>query len=399
MIKWQKTQFSGIDCYQHESRKHGIKFDTYFRGRFMFRGKTYTSSFGWGSEQWTSKTAFLKLQDFKHNAKNGTGPTTLREEQDLRDEAEAEKARLIAAEITFSEFFKTKYLPEQHKKPASLNAEKAYFKKWLAPELGHLPIKRITSFNLGKVKKAMLDAGRAPRTLQYCFAVFRQTWNLAKTQGLLSEESPTKNVKLPRFDNKRLRFLTNEEADALLIDLALRSSQTHKIAILSLHTGMRAGEIFNLSWNDVDLPNETLTVRDSKSTKTRYCFLTKETKHMLSKLPNNGGLVFLNRNGKKIKEVSNAFSRAVKRLGFNRDIEDRRQKVIFHTLRHTFASWHAQSGTDIYVLKDLLGHHSIQLTERYSHLSPSGLRKATQTFEECLKDNAESPQTKTRISS
>jgi len=396
MIKWQKTQFPGIECYQHESRKHGIKFDAYFRGRFMFRGKTYISSFGWGSEKWTSKKAFLKLQEFKHNAKNGSGPTSLRDEQNRRDEADLEKARLLAAEITFSEFFKTKYLPAQHKKISSLTAEKAYFREWLAPELGHLPIKQITPFNLEKVKKNMLDAGRAPRTIQYTFAVFRQTWNTAKAQGLVKKESPTKNVKLPRFDNRRLRFLTQEEAEALLNDLILRSSQMHQLALLALHTGMRAGEIFSLSWSDVDLQNEVLTIRDSKSGKTRFCYLTTETKHMLSELSSKDGLVFLNRNGRKIKEVSNAFPRAVERLGFNRGLEDSRQKVTFHSLRHTFASWHVQGGTDLYVLKELLGHHSIQLTERYSHLRPDGLRKATKIFEERLKAEKEPSETKAK---
>ena len=55
---------------------------------------------------------------------------------------------------------------------------------------------------------------------------------------------------------------------------------------------------------------------------------------------------------------------------------------------HTFASWHVQNGTDLYTVKELLGHSTIQLTERYSHLRPDGLKKAARNFDEkVIKNN------------
>jgi site-specific recombinase XerD len=54
---------------------------------------------------------------------------------------------------------------------------------------------------------------------------------------------------------------------------------------------------------------------------------------------------------------------------------------VAHTLRHTFASWHVTAGTDIYTLKELLGHSIIQMTERYSHLAPGTLQNATKKLE------------------
>lgn len=72
-------------------------------------------------------------------------------------------------------------------------------------------------------------------------------------------------------------------------------------------------------------------------------------------------------------------------LGLNDGITDRRQKVVAHTLRHTFASWHVMAGTDIYTLKELLGHSVIQMTERYSHLAPAALQNATRGFEKAAK--------------
>ena len=58
-------------------------------------------------------------------------------------------------------------------------------------------------------------------------------------------------------------------------------------------------------------------------------------------------------------------------------------------MRHTFSSWHVQNGTDLYTVKELLGHSTIQLTERYSHLRPDGLKKATATLEKYFDNHGE----------
>jgi integrase len=174
------------------------------------------------------------------------------------------------------------------------------------------------------------------------------------------------------------------EAECLLNKLKDRSEQVYQLALLSLHTGARAGELFSLEWGDVDLPNEVLTVRDSKSGRTRYLYLTQQGKSVFENMASEvktGDLVFKDKNGKKIGKISNTFTKTVEVLGLNNGVTDRRQKVIFHTLRHTFASWHVQNGTDLYTLKDLLGHHSITQTERYSHLRPDGLKKAAKMFD------------------
>jgi integrase len=95
-------------------------------------------------------------------------------------------------------------------------------------------------------------------------------------------------------------------------------------------------------------------------------------------------LVFPDRNGNKIRSISKAFFRIVKELGFNEGITDRRQAVTFHTLRHTFASWLAIQGESIITLKDMLGHKSTAMTERYSHLIPDHKRRAAARLEEAF---------------
>jgi site-specific recombinase XerD len=97
-------------------------------------------------------------------------------------------------------------------------------------------------------------------------------------------------------------------------------------------------------------------------------------------------LVFTDTHGKQIVQVSETFNRAVNELKLNEGVTDRRQKVVFHSLRHTFASWHAMNGTDLYTLQKLLGHSSISLVERYAHLAPSTLQAATKNFDKSLQN-------------
>jgi integrase len=394
MAKWQKTNFSGVEYYQHASRKHGVKFDCYYRGRFTVRGRTRSSGFGWGSEGWTPSGVFAKLQEYRNNAKRGRAPTSWKGEQAEREAAEEQKTLAAKKNITFAEFFESVYMPiaERNKKERTIITETGHFIYWIKSVVGKLTFKQIKPFHIEKVKKDMLKAGKSPRTIQNCFATFRQVWNHARLQDLTSESSPTRKVKIPKFDNRRTRFLSRDEADRLLDELKRRSVQLFNIALIGLHTGARASEIFSLIWGNVDLDSGVLTIPDSKSSKTRFLYLTKATKAMLKSLNKDqpkSDFVFKDRNGNKIREISGAFGAAVKALGLNNEVVDRRQKVCFHSLRHSFASWHIQSGTDLYTVKKLLGHSSILLTERYSHLQPDGLQKAVKEFDEKINNKSE----------
>lgn len=384
--KWEKTTYPGVRFREHETRKNGVKKDQYFIISYRVEGKRKDEAIGWATKGWTAKKANALLSELLENQRKGSGPQTLSEMRELetekREEIKQQAKEQEKSNQTFKDFFHEKYIPASlHKKQYTINNEKSLFRNWIEPEIGHLPFNKITNFNLEKIKKKMTDKGRSERSMQYCFALVRQVWNYARTNGITTDTFP--KVKLKKFDNKRLRFFSREEASLLLAELKTRSQQVHDMALLSLHTGARAGEIFSLTWGSVDLENGVLTAKDTKSGKTRFLYLTNETKAMLEKKHNGQPtheLVFPDRNGERIVFISASFDRALEKLGFNNGIKDRRDKATFHTLRHTFASWHVQNGTDLYTVKELLGHSTIALTERYSHLRPEGLKQTTALF-------------------
>ena len=119
---------------------------------------------------------------------------------------------------------------------------------------------------------------------------------------------------------------------------------------------------------------------------------SQEIKAMLQKLPQKGpgDFVFADRIGNKILDPSNAFMRAVNELKLNEGVTDRRLKVTFHTLRHTYASWLVQQGVDLYTVKELMGHSSLAVTERYSHLRKENLTNAVKRFEDGIQNAARS---------
>jgi integrase len=261
--------------------------------------------------------------------------------------------------------------------------DESNYNNHLAERFDNKRLNEISTFDLEKMKSDLLKEKMAPASVKHCLVLFRQMFNKALVWGMYSGTNPIKGVKIPSPQNQRERFLSYEEADHLLKELAGVSKQVQSMALLSLQTGMRAGEIFNLRGQDLDFENDLINIMDPKNKQARKVHMTAGVKAMLSvRIPKNStDLIFPDRKGKKGVQVSHAFDRAVDRLEFNKGVKDRRHEVTFHTLRHTFASWLALQGTPIFTISQLLGHKSLTMTARYSHLSPDHKRDAVQGIE------------------
>ena len=420
MARWIKAENSkGVRYREHPTRKHGASAkDRYYVIYYRVNGKQVEEGIGWDSEiadarkkalteagDDTEKKAKAKaksknaeeeagrrIAELVENRRRGEGPRTLKEKRALDDAGRHEKAeqeeRTTKAALTFRELAEGEYKTygKTRKTPRSWKTEEGYLKNWIFPAIGSLPLKAVAPIHLERIKADMAKAKRAPRSIHYTLAIVRQVFNHAIRHDLFDGANPVSKVKLPGGDNRRMRFLTREEAAALLAELATRSPDVHDAAIISLHTGMRAGEVFGLAWGDVNVEKGTLILRDTKNGKTRAAYMTERVKEIFTARERGGPseLVFPDRTGKRMVRISNTFARAVDTLKLNEGIEDKRYHTTFHTLRHTFASWHVEAGTDLYHVKELLGHSDFKMTQRYSHLGENTLQAATRRLESAM---------------
>jgi len=388
-MEWKKAG-RGIRFKEHHERKNGIKPDRYFSIYYRVDGKQHEQGVGWGSEGMTVEKAMSILNELKGNQRQGAGPVTLKEKRELENARKKEEARQKAIEekenISFIDFFENVYLPvtRTSKKPLSVAKEEQHVKNWIKPAIGNLPLKELKKQHIELIKNRLLEAGRTSRTVQYVLATIRQTWNAARFEGFVSGDSPTRSVKLPKVDNRRQRYLTPDECESLLTALKPHSEHVYFISVLSLDTGMRFSEIANLERQDVNIFAESLFLRDTKSGRNRTVFMTDRIKELFQKMAfgKPDELVFPNRDGQRMKHISKTFDETVEKLGLNRGITDSRYKAVYHSLRHTHASRLLESGVDIYHVKELLGHQSIQTTERYTHTRDETLKNAVKRMEE-----------------
>jgi integrase len=397
MATWIKTSFRGVRYREHETRKHGVKFDRYFSIRYKLNGKGKEEGLGWASEGMTADDAYEELKLIKANIKRAQGPQSLAEKrEDLLEQKEAEKEAAERAEkeaITFGKFFSDSYLPQakQDKKETSVGRENGLFNVWIKPVIGDIPLKDVTPLRLEKIKRDMKAGELSDRSIEYALSVVRQVFNTAKRLKAFTGENPTNDVKFPKPDNGRMRFLTKKEAEALLNYLRLHSPDVHDITLLSLHCGLRFGEIAALTWQDVDTKKGVLTIRDAKAG-SRYAFMTDQATAIMkarqenkSKKSKPSDYIFQSRKDKKLKQISLTFAKAVDALKFNEGIDDPRLQIVFHSCRHSYASWLIEQNQDLYTVQKLLGHKTNVMTQRYAHLTENKLKDAAKALSKALK--------------
>ncbi len=423
-VKWIKTKYPGVRYYEHPTRKNGVNFDRYFAIRYQHQGKSVEEGVGWGTEEHDADEANEIRARLKKAAQNKKGPTSQAEERLVnkkKEEAEQlKKEKEAKLKTTFGQFFESVYLPQckVDKKPHTAASEELLFRNWLKPVIGDLLFSEIGISHLDEIKSNML-AGKRPeakkhprdksdkaknahlrrnaakpmsaRSIQYALAVIRQTWNRACAENppLANGEWPgaSKAFKKPKADNQRKRFLTQNEAATLLAALKLKSDDVHDMALLSLHCGLRAGELFKLTWDRVKLKKGELVLVDTKNGESRISYLTDQALAMLRQRSINckhNRLVFLNTNNEPYRQMPATFARTVESLGLNDGITDDRDKIVFHSLRHTYASWLVENGASLPIVRDLLGHKTLIMTNRYSHVSAEAQKQAVRALNKSM---------------
>lgn len=369
--KRKTTKFLGVYSRQgiHRKGEHKGKVDTVFDISLKDSdGKKIWKKIGWSLEGVTPKLASEYRGEWVRKIRLG-------------EELPWKKGKKVPL---FSEMWKAYFDWAEGNKARGGRDDSYLYENHLKDPLAKKRMDEISPFALEKLKSELTKKDLSPASVKHILVLVREIFNKSVAWGKYRGENPVKGVKLPTLSNKRERFLSHEEADKLLNELKTVSPVVHDQALLSLHCGLRAGEIFNLRGQDLDFENSLIRIMDPKNKSSRSAYMTQAVKEILKvRLPENlNDLIFADRwHGEPIKIISKTFDRAVEKLGLNKDVEDPRQKVVFHTLRHTFASWLAIQGTPILTIKELLGHKSLAMTERYSHLAPSAKKDATLALE------------------
>ena len=276
------------------------------------------------------------------------------------------------------------------------------------PELLDKRMGEITAWKIEQWKRAYKGKpGGANRVLSSLRGVLTK----AVKAGLLAQ-SPMPDVKKVKEDkNKKIRALTEEQEQALRTALDRREAHQREqrlrmvahcksrqrkapeaytgtftdhlkpMVILTLKTGLRRGEVFNLKVSDLDLRNRWLTVRGeaddsttgSKSGQTRHIPLSDEAFAVLVAWLNqtgHKGLVFPSpKTGKRFDNISSAWGKLQKDYGLH--------DIRFHDLRHTFGTRLARARVDLVTIKNLMGHESLDTTARYLHSDSDTMKAAT----------------------
>ncbi len=199
-------------------------------------------------------------------------------------------------------------------------------------------------------------------------------WRRIKTNPIRA----TKKLKEPPG---RLRFLTLEEVHKLLACCPPPPHPLRDIVMVALTTGMRRGEILGLKWDYVRLDNRLIILPVTKNNTVKVLPINDTLHRILSEMPKKTGYVFRNGNGGHIGNIKHSFTSACRKAG----IADFR----FHDLRHTYASHLAMRGVHIRALQELLGHKTLAMTQRYSHLAPEQLQNAVKLLDGVIGEGPE----------
>lgn len=404
MGEWVSVGKYGLRYREHPEKTTGVgrrkRPLRYYTSVYKWQGKVVTDAYGWEGEDFHNEDAIVeKALMLRQNRKAMTPPFTLREligereqvleakaEQERQQRLKEERERAIVLDYVFRQYC------ESHSAKKSLKSEVGLYTNWIGPAIGGKRLDEILLLDLERIKKKMTTAGKAARSIQYVKAIVRQLYSYASIRGIHKGEPPTQHfLKKQKLDNKRQRYLSPDEAKALLEAIRPHSEQTHNICLLSLNTGMRFGEIASLLWQHVNVESRSILVVDPKNGESRSAYMTDAVVRMFVSMkrgkPNE--LVFPARTGGKMEAASKVFARTVEELGLNDGITDRRMKVVFHSLRHSCASWLVNAGVELPTIAKVLGHKSLEMTARYSHVNDTSVRNAMRTLDQQQEQNEE----------
>ena len=299
-------------------------------------------------------------------------------------------------DVWFENYAKIKVRPSSHQ------TYRGYIENHIKPNIGSIPLNKLTSLELQKLYKKLLGNGRVERieskkqpkglsakTVRNINQIICSALNLAIEQKLLLT-NPADACALPKLEHREMKTLPVEQLASFLREA--KESGVFEMYYIELATGLRRGELLGLKWSDIDLEHGSLRVqRQIARIDGEIVEAPLKTKNAYRTLPlsadaidvlktqkkkcGNSQYVFPSPTGGPISpdSVLHMLHRVLKRAGL--------PKVRFHDLRHTFATLALQNGVDIKTVSGMLGHFSAGFTlDTYAHVTTAAQKEAANTM-------------------
>ena len=286
-------------------------------------------------------------------------------------------------------------------RPSSHQTYRGYIDHHIVPNIGNIPLEKLSTMDLQKLYRKLMNKGRVERieakdqpkglsakTVRSINQVISSAMDFAVAQKIIPE-NPCKAVALPKVEHKEMQTIPAEQLQAFLQES--KATGVYEMYYIELATGLRRGELLGLKWTDIDWKNGIIKVRRSIArvngeivesplkTKNSYRAVTISPQAIevlkQQKAKTNDAYVFPSPNGGPISpdSVNNMLKRVLARAGI--------PKVRFHDLRHTFATIALQNSVDIKTVSGMLGHFSAGFTlDTYAHVTTSAQKEAAATM-------------------
>ena len=401
----------------------GIEFRQYGKDRsYRFRQHPYSADVLGVMEE---ATAIRISAELRENRSKVAGPQSFKEmNADHKEEAQKlaivekkERKRIIADEQfaqanTVASFWDNVYWPKRKTEGSEHNNKSilGVFNNHIRPIVGSITLQEVTFSKIDAVFQAMYNKGLSAKTIDHAYTIFQAEWTYASIylsahNRIILPVFPGKMVKRPKLNNQKTCNLDPAEASKLLYtlynwrDICKRhgihqkgtdTKDAYGMTVLSLLSGLRLGDICAMTWRDIE--SAFSYARNPKGGRAYGIHLDIPlVREMLmerkSIFPNvrPDETVFKDSKGAIWKEAPQAFEDVVEELCLNytpRRINNSLEKIDFHAMRHTFASWLAMAGTSLQTIMVLMGHESIQMTLRYARLNPAYTRQPVKDMAE-----------------
>jgi len=272
----------------------------------------------------------------------------------------------------------SKYIPWAKENKKSWRDDELYYHRHIEPRFGSKALNAISPMDIERLKiemkKDISKNGRpyAAATIKHQVVIIRRLFNLARKWRLYDGPNPVDHVQMPKLDNQKTEFLTEEQFQKLLqVIESWPYEQTARLVKFALFTGLRRGELFKLKWDDVDFERSLLTLVDPKGTVSKTIPISSEALEILRGLPVDAEYVFPGVNGgmRSKSSVRDTWKSMKSHAGIPADFR-------WHGIRHSFASWLVSNGVDLAVVQQLMTHKHASTTQRYAHLMPGAVKDA-----------------------